>query len=361
MANILIIGNGFDIAHNLPTGYDKYLKQLKKDSNFYEYVKSGDTKYPISQLDELIDGNVCDFLYYKMNENDNKWVDFENVVREIIDVVANIDNFFTKKLNIHTKEYYYTVEKSNLENIPVFLVKFVFHSGKQKYEWTLGEINKLSQDVLKHINYFIHFFEEYLIWIFYKEKDKIQPLDYFLKLDIDYLLSFNYTHTYETLYSQSYGLKKAFNFENSCYVHGEIENNNKIVMGIGSEFYDRDIHEDYVELFKFYQRYKHQTDFSYQNWIECLEKDKIYPFDESNDLKNHFVSIYGHSLDPTDEDILFPFLSMKNAKIKIYYYGDDNKLKIEKNLLKILGRTRFEEYLIGNKKRIQLINCKDIK
>ena len=57
----------------------------------------------------------------------------------------------------------------------------------------------------------------------------------------------------------------------------------------------------------------------------------------------------------------FPFLSMKNAKIKIYYYGDDNKLKIEKNLLKILGRTRFEEYLIGNKKRIQLINCKDIK
>ena len=76
---------------------------------------------------------------------------------------------------------------------------------------------------------------------------------------------------------------------------------------------------------------------------------------------NHTITIFGHSLDPTDKDILKPFLTMKNTKIKIYYHEKADKLKIEKNLLKILGRKLFEEYLTGNKKRIQLISSKGIE
>lgn len=37
--NLLIIGNGFDKAHGLPTGYNDFLDALNTDSNFYKYMK----------------------------------------------------------------------------------------------------------------------------------------------------------------------------------------------------------------------------------------------------------------------------------------------------------------------------------
>lgn len=357
MANILIVGNGFDLVHNLPTKYSDYLSQLNKGSKFYEYIKLKNSRLIIN-LDKLIGGKVCNYLTMKMNENKG-WIDFENELKEIVDEVSNIKKYFVKKLDLVTKKQYFLVEETNLENIPIFILKYIFRNGNKKLDWKPKEIEEIIKEIREHISLFIHFFEEYLIWIFDTKEDDIQELLFFRDLNIDYLLSFNYTSTYEILYNDH--RRKKFLFDTDiCYVHGTINSNYKIVMGIGSEYYDENIHEDYVEFFKFFQRYKYETDCKYQEWIQNIKKDK-YSFDVENKSDCHTVTIYGHSLDPTDKDILYPFLSMRNTQIKIYYYGEKNKLKIEKNLLKILGRNLFEEYLTGGEKKILLINSEDIE
>lgn len=37
--NILIIGNGFDLAHKLPTKYSDFLNEIQKDSKFQNYLQ----------------------------------------------------------------------------------------------------------------------------------------------------------------------------------------------------------------------------------------------------------------------------------------------------------------------------------
>ncbi|MGN1181503.1 MAG: AbiH family protein [Faecalibacillus sp.] len=358
MANVLIVGNGFDRAHDLPTNYSDYLKQLNKDSDFYKYIKSKDVIQQVQNLNKLIDGKVCNYLVMRMGENKG-WIDFENELKDIVDEMSNIKKNFVSKLNLTTKKHYYLIEDTNLENIPIFILKYIFQNGRKKLEWKPEEIEKLTNEVQENINLFICFFEEYLIWIFDRKED-ILPISFFQKLDVDYLLSFNYTSTYENIYSNGYRGKKILYDTECCHVHGEINNGYKIVMGIGSEFYDENIHEEYVEFFKFYQRYKYETDYKYQEWLKQLDHESTWIHDNEK-TNTHIVTIYGHSLDPTDKDIILPFLSLKKVMVNIYYLGEKNKLRIEKNLLKILGRRLFEEYLIGSKKRINLLNCENIK
>ena len=259
MANILIIGNGFDLKHCLPTKYSDYLNQLKENSSFYKYVD--DNKLDIDRLNILIKSKVCKHLTFKMNENKG-WIDFENEVKEIIDDLSNINNIFSRKINLNTKKYYYLIDKNNLEDIPIFLLRYILKNDSPKLKWNQGEIKKLSKDTLEHIKLFIHFFEEYLNWIL--DTEEVTPISFFSKYPVDYLLSFNYTPTYEQFYNRW----NMYDDEKRCYVHGEINRDHQIVMGIGSEFYDENIHEDYVELFKFYQRYKNETDCKYQEWIQ---------------------------------------------------------------------------------------------
>ena len=171
----------------------------------------------------------------------------------------------------------------------------------------------------------------------------------FSKMNVDCLLSFNYTPTFLKLYD----IKE----ENICYVHGEISKNssNGIVMGAGSDFYDEDKHDKYVEFFKFYQCYKHSTNKDYLNWIDRLEKGYI-SWDttfESPGMEDSFISIFGHSLDPTDRNILNPFLDLKDIPVFIYYLNDMSRFELEKNLLKILGKERFSKYLAGENPKIQ--------
>ena len=39
-SNLLIIGNGFDKAHGLPTGYGDFLDELDIDTKFYKYLNT---------------------------------------------------------------------------------------------------------------------------------------------------------------------------------------------------------------------------------------------------------------------------------------------------------------------------------
>ncbi len=69
MTKLYIIGNGFDLAHELPTSYNKNLKPIleKNDKELFDLVNN---------------------LYFVLNSNsqDDYWFEFEKHIGEITDI-----------------------------------------------------------------------------------------------------------------------------------------------------------------------------------------------------------------------------------------------------------------------------------
>ena len=109
-------------------------------------------------------------------------------------------------------------------------------------------------------------------------------------------------------------------------------------------------HEKFVELFKFFQRYRYKMSVAYQAWIKYLDD---LDHQNLNYITNKpVVHIYGHSLDPTDKDVLLPFLELEDAEVWIYYYNESSKLDLQKNLVRILGKNKFCQYMLCAKPKI---------
>lgn len=339
--NILIIGNGFDLAHKLPTKYSDFLNEIQKDSKFQYFLQKNNKS--IKKFNKLVNGKLIKHLL-KSNAK-HGWIDFENEMRLIIDAICVFPTLLKKHTDLETKEIIYMMDKDILKELPPFILQYIYsRKGGIKSTWNDETLNKLSQDVFDQINLFIQFFKEYILWI--SSETEIHSINFFNDLKIDHLLTFNYTDTFIKLY------KREMNEENICYVHGKVSKNIEkgIVMGVGSDYYDENIHEEFLEFFKFFQRYKFTTDNKYLDWVN---DNDIRPNSERNK-----VIIYGHSLDPTDRDILKPFFESNNTDIDIYYLDNKDRLKLEKNILKILGKNGFSSYLMEPNPKVKFKKIK---
>ena len=107
--NIIVIGNGFDIAHNLPTKYTDFLEFVKviryilntKDTNYTDWGKinpqikkiiidnTGNIRYNLFTQEKiwknLLDNNfwIEYFLQNDMHGKEN-WIDFESEISDVI-------------------------------------------------------------------------------------------------------------------------------------------------------------------------------------------------------------------------------------------------------------------------------------
>ena len=222
------------------------------------------------------------------------------------------------------------------------------------------DLDKINKTVFEQISDFIELFRRYILWLDKFKVPETEQIELFRSLNIDHLLSFNYTETAPYLYGRQWNLQP----ENTCYVHGRVTDDadSSIVMGIGSDYYDAYKYSDFLPLFKFYQCYKYKTNTSFLKWLKKSAKIHYYsptgsdsnfnpsPHEECN------IYIYGHSLDPTDENILLNFFDYSpeniDVKIVIYYRRSESLLSMEKNLVKILGREKFTSYLSGDAPKI---------
>ena len=106
---ILILGNGFDLAHHLPTRYSDFLDFINAFmepdssgySDFVEKIKTDKPKIYAEIEDDIKDNVLLDYflsIYKKRcNEGKNGWIDFES---EISTIVQNLD---TAKKDIESK------------------------------------------------------------------------------------------------------------------------------------------------------------------------------------------------------------------------------------------------------------------
>lgn len=133
--NILVIGNGFDLAHGLLTRYDDFLTFVEgflkyKDTNecnlrLLDYFKNlNETNNNLyKQIDGLIEDNY--FLILRKNkvfENKQTWIDFESGIAKVIKTIDE----YRKKL-ISEK-----VSENELKQIDKYLFDVLHHILENK-------------------------------------------------------------------------------------------------------------------------------------------------------------------------------------------------------------------------------------
>lgn len=402
--NILVIGNGFDLAHGLPTKYLHFLEFAKtfmkcyqkedeidwvywdESSKINKFVKkifiakyeNGQTKTEkenarnlIEELRNCIDDNIwieyfrqCDMY---LNEN---WIDFESKISDIIQALDNdMHSALSGNHSINDKT-------NHLSN--AFLVRYFSYNTtfKQARDY-------LQRDLLK----LIRALEIYLVE--FVEKAECNSISPDIKdIKVDRVLSFNYTNTYEKIYGNS-----GIEFD---YIHGKADINhtietNNMVLGI-DEYLSPDRRNKDVEFIafkKFYQRIHKQTGCKYKEWVDEIKQDYFdylqrqevakqreqrYISDSMQRMMNelavsaikeedcslHHLYIFGHSLDSTDKDILRDLILNKNVYTTIYYLNKDVMGQQIANLVKVIGQDELIKRTGGNTKTIEFKQQQDM-
>lgn len=441
--NILVIGNGFDLAHGLPTKYTDFLEFCKmareiyesekidshhyeaiylEESNLNEEIKrqllsifasrkvrrginnNDDMKYTITsdypksdELYALIKDNFwIEFFQQCDMHGDENWIDFESEISEVIqsidgdmqglDQVYDIEDIVSDLSNDFLKDKY----SDYIDAVqPINPVDNGFSEGIT--------FKELRDRLLMDLNRLIRALEIYLCD--YVEKIEIQEKSPDIGgLNIDFILSFNYTHTFSKLYDVSAVSKQeiAAPFD---YIHGEADINNTIdsnnmVLGI-DEYLSKKRKNKYVEFIafkKYYQRIYKGTGSMYKDWINAIRKENDIYMEKKHDceiyLENievldnikeemrvklkqlnenpprHNLYIFGHSLDITDKDVLRDMILNDNVYTKIYYHktynenGKDDNGRIDlgskiANLVKVIGQDELIRRTGGSTKTIE--------
>ena len=176
--------------------------------------------------------------------------------------------------------------------------------------------------------------------------DKVKKSDENFKI-----INFNYTNiiAYYTKHMNS-------SIDNTCFIHGDgISNINNegdnLVLGM-DENNPKNIDPLFVAFRKYFQRFIKKTDSKYYDWIMEI-KESFVPPGFPLDTIEHNLHIVGHSLTPSDKQILYDLITLKNVKTTIYHIGS-NEYQLAQNLAIILGSELFTELTSGSddKKRI---------
>ncbi len=369
--NILIIGNGFDLAHNLPTKYTHFLdfiKIIRQVMGDQKIIDWGKVDFQIRELVEkkmgnipnnlfsqkkmwsaLLDNNIWIeyFLHSKSYAQEN-WIDFEKEISKIIQSVdidmqgQNLEDEIDELTNGYLKNtYLYRGYEALFESMKGE------RGGKQNITF-----KKLRDDLHKDLNRFIRAFEIYLTE--YVEKIDTQKRSPDIKrIRVDHVLSFNYTDIFSKWYKVAGGVReKEPGFYD--YIHGKANINNSIdtnnmVLGIDEYLDDNRKNKDteFIMFKKFYQRIWKQTGCKYKEWVEEIQRDY--------GANRHNLYIFGHSLDITDGDILRELILNNNVKTVIFYPDRDELGRKIANLVKVIGQEELIKRTGGRAKTIEFM------
>lgn len=383
--NILIIGNGFDLAHQLPTKYTDFLNFMKfinRIENFHgtfkEFTKDND-KYKFSELNV----DIQKYISGVIEDNSNKNVDIVNIwnkrksADDKSDRVKHIERmielsskniwfeWFQEQLNVHPNWVDFESEISRVVQeveklIPLIplkiekiarmpsyqrlINKIIFAGKASDKDITLAEIETKKGKMLTDLNNLIRCFEIYLE-DFVKNIDISQlSLDIY-NLNVDKILTFNYTNTYQKLY---------YTDVDCDHIHGKADINNNIesdnmVLGI-DDYLNEDekfTNTNFIEFKKYYQRLIKGTNCDYKKWIDEIN--------HTNYIIKHNIYIFGHSLASTDRDVLLDFIENEKTIITIYYNNSNQYSEQICNLVHLIGPDKLNEWVHQAKPKIKFV------
>lgn len=364
--NILIIGNGFDLAHGLPTKYEHFLKYVDAFKRFKDICKQESVKADLEtaneedkdfilhfanlyekkpqiykEIDNLISNNVWIDYFWKIYKSrgiagKDGWIDFESEISRIIQTLDKARLTILEEINRGQKLGKMTHQQSNILS-PLWgkpgtsCVSMEFDENAVGYKKTrfLTDLNRLTRCLEIYLGNYV---EEIT------PKVKLPDID---GLTIHCVLSFNYTHTYQRFYDANKNTKIRYD-----YIHGETKagsdvDNCNLILGIDEylEGYAKDRDNEFIQFKKFYQRIYKKTGCKYIDWINSIAQMPS-GYGRNGDTI-HNVYIIGHSLDITDKDILSSLINMESTKTTIFYHSQTTLGNQISNLVKVLGEDRL--------------------
>ncbi len=325
--NILVIGNGFDLQHNLPTKYSQFIDYCE---SFIRIGKEGKVPLPGIDLDncnklstysadiyhefmDLMSNFWINHFISKKSIRDDSWANFET---EIENVVKDIYN---DSLSAPSAGFYNGLFSTET------LVKYSLNidlTYKTVFPFLCKELKRLNRAI-----------EIYMSCVVPGMLDITKKMEFVRFACPDKLLSFNYTDTFFQVYAD----EKVDDYE---FVHGRAKANHKIdecnlVLGYDDHYYSEKTVLELVPFEKYYQRIINRTGAKYKTW---LEKN---PSDPNKQLNT--VVFYGHSMSPADGDIIRELVTAPNTRTMICYRKDHEEERSEmiRNLAVVMTPTEL--------------------
>lgn len=383
MNKVLLVGNGFDLAHGLLTKYENFLYLMKHWDVFYssftdEMEKkekcgqgeetSAQVKKPFSKflrhasemnklnIDKLGDSiSTNSWMHYYCNceaEIDG-WIDFEREIYPVIELFEFIfrANYTTSgRRGEYIKASIRKIELSPKMQRTVLLWPRYFEAQSGDYILVKNPYVSIQYGILKkriidslrkEFNEFINAFEIYLYEFIYKNND-IKPLRQIKELNITSVISLNYTLT-----EKLYGITE----DNVHHLHGMIredltQGKNNMVVGVNEA---EKQNMDFIYFVKYFQRIQKSSGTKYKGLIR-----KEYRTPNGLTGNAYELYIYGHSLDETDKDIIVYLIGKRSLlanhqmlpkHVTIFYYDAADYEQKVINLINLYGRAIVEEYM----------------
>lgn len=369
MNKLIIAGNGFDLAHGLPTSYNHFMnafwRNLQKNQNdeivkkvvyldpvFQDYFNEGEVtnfktfeanilnylknnlrshEYQLETYTFSQRGRSKDYgkqvvlfkfkneLFKKLNEvkSIQNWVDVENEYYQALKSISKDEKLETRQ----KKDKVVRLHKE-FEQVKQLLERYLQKNVNEFYDLSYDQGNKRSD--------------------FQKDRRNFSSIllpNGHLDLGSTLILNFNYTSTFDFYIRELRFISKLDVKAN--HIHGELNKN--IVFGFGDEM-DEDYklieNMDDNEYLRYFKSFQYVQNSNYKDILRYVDSEKFQ------------VILMGHSCGLSDRTLLNTIFEHDNCRsIKVYYYknGDyDNYTEVVQNISrhfndKKLMRTKIVE------------------
>lgn len=380
MNRLVIIGNGFDLAHGIKTDYTHFICWFL-DGYFVDIFENGNAS--VLDRQSLLELNMRIFYdhfsgeriifgkkeyeQYKQKENKKPWEFLSQLHNEVEGISIKKSLLFEKVLsNIESKGWtdiesdYYELLKENINDINY--IKLLNKQLNSLCGWLAEYLSTIKQpksiDAVKQaLNAPVHTDDVSTLEI-KKDEEQLKdiPEEEFIKMDkntdltYDFaedimLLSFNYTHTAKMYLDDTTHIN---------YIHGSLDNPNEIIFGYGDEM-DKDfqdlIDRNENELLSNSKSIKYLETSHYRKLLEFIEGG---PFQ---------VYIMGHSCGNSDRTLLNTIFEHPNCiSIKPFCYinnkGEDNYSELTRNIYRNFTDKKLFRDRVVNKERCTTLEGK---
>ncbi len=356
---ILVIGNGFDVAHSLKTTYKDFIEMIKliRTDKFSSGDLDCDKRYDLfNELADITKKNCFLNHFIRSSDIEDSWCGVEREIEKVIDVWIDILDKVTAKGKVrnwnsemefvmHSFSDFFETEDARTEKKERTLFRsevyrelagiYVTERGVNKSS-IINELKIELNDLIKAFELYLQLFVETVTTDQCFELSGIYP---------EMVINFNYTKTHEIY--KLFGNNDESNKSKVKYIHGKVGSEpNNIVMGMN--VYGNDYNRDFVYFMKFFQRIQHRNDILKVNDLFELAKPKSSrkPFNNQKPLYPQNVHFVGHSMSNADGDVIrllkSPVMETEEFEIEskfiIYYYNQwDYEQKVI-NLFEVFGK-----------------------
>lgn len=409
---ILLIGNGFDLEHDLPTTYSQFLEFCKKLQYVFEATPElyldAQKQFPKWKTSKSIketllaavkrraykeaarspEDNLFDELHDCLENNlwiahfkiarpsiGKNWIDFESEISRVIQMLD-----VARPLLLSGQPL------ASLEKEAYILFNFLCKNASIS-PYKNSSVDQLTQRLSEDLDKLIRAFEIYIAGFIDRIPIESKSPD-IENIHPDCLLSFNYSDTYQRVYDPDRKIKYD-------YIHGKADTHNNVetcslVLGIDEYLDDarKDVDLQFLSFKKYYQRIYKGTDSTYLDWVreirkgneqyerdvESARQNELHPLQNRTEQQirslslqakirshpRHTLYVFGHSLDVTDKDILRALICNDHVKTVIYYHRENESDRtalgqLIHNLVKIIGQEELIRRTGGSKRSIRFV------